>query len=61
MRANSAPRPSQPASLSRLTLYTAHPYASAPPGTRWACSKRYGANAEEEWVNGALQWVHYVR
>mmetsp|Transcript_3831 Transcript_3831/g.11342 ORF Transcript_3831/g.11342 Transcript_3831/m.11342 type:complete len:113 (-) Transcript_3831:268-606(-) len=43
----------------RATLLGDYPAPGA--GTRWACSKRYGANAEEEWVNGALQWVHYVR
>ena len=29
--------------------------------TRWGCKERMGANSEEEWVNGELMYVHYVR
>ena len=41
------------------SLCTDYPAPGA--GTRWACPDRMGANAEEEWVDGALRWVHYVR
>ena len=44
-----------------LCLIAVGNYPAPGAGTRWACTEKMGANAEEELVNGELRWVHYVK